>query len=423
MDGYHILLAVLGAAVLAAAVLPRALERLPLSLPIVVVAIGMGVFALPLDLDGPRPGPDTLAAERLTEFVVIVSLMGAGLKLRRAPGWRSWQTTWRLLGITMPLTVAAITVLGSEVVGLPIATAILLGAVLAPTDPVLASDVQLRGPGDGETDELGDGQGDGEAADEVRFALTSEAGLNDGLAFPITNLAIAIAAGGSWVVPWVLDDVVLKLAVGLVAGLLLGRAIAAAVFARSSRFALARTGQGFVALGATLGVYGITELVHGYGFLAVFVAALVIRRAELDHEYHALLHDFAETLERLASVLFLLLLGGAVVDGALRELDATVVGVAVVIVVLVRPIAGWLGLIGSGHDAPTRAAIAFFGIRGMGTIYYLAHAVNEELFPRAAEVWAVAVATILVSIVVHGVTATPVLARLDRRRSPAGAAS
>ena len=411
MDTYHILLAVLGAAVLVAAVVPRAVEHLPLSLPIVIVAIGMAIFALPIDLEGPRPGPDTVAAERLTEFVVIVSLMGAGLKLRRPPGWRSWQTTWRLLGITMPLTVVAITALGSVALGLPIATAILLGAVLAPTDPVLASDVQLPGPSDDDTDEP-----DGAAGDEVRFSLTSEAGLNDGLAFPITNLAIAIAAGGSWFVPWLLDDVLLKLTVGLLVGLLLGRVVAAAVFARSSRFALARTGQGFVALGATLAVYGITEIVHGYGFLAVFVAALVIRRSEVDHEYHALMHDFAETLERLASVLFLLLLGGAVVDGALRALDASAVVVAVVIVLLVRPVTGWLGLVGDRHDPATRGAIAFFGIRGMGTIYYLAHAVNEDYFPRAAEVWAVAVATILVSILVHGVSATPVLARLDRRR-------
>ena len=414
MDSYHILLAVLGIAVLVAAVVPNAIEHLPLSLPIVIVAIGMAIFALPIDLEGPRPGPDTIAAERLTEFVVIVSLMGAGLKLRRPPGWRSWQTTWRLLGITMPLTVGAITLLGYAALGLPIATAILLGAVLAPTDPVLASDVQLPGPSD---DETGDADEDDGPGDEVRFSLTSEAGLNDGLAFPITNLAIAIAAGGSWFVPWLLDDVLLKLTVGLVVGLLLGRVVAAAAFTRRSRFALARTGQGFVALGATLAVYGITEMVHGYGFLAVFVAAVVIRRSEVDHEYHALLHDFAETLERLASVLFLLLLGGAVVSGALRALDMTAFLVAVAIVLLVRPVAGWLGLLGDRHDTPTKAAIAFFGIRGMGTIYYLAHAVNEDFFPRAAEVWAVAVATILVSILVHGVTATPVLTRLDRRRT------
>ncbi len=418
MEPYPILLAVLGLTVLIAAVLPNLVERLPISLPMVVVAIGMAVFALPVGLEAPRPGLEARSAERLTEFVVIVSLMGAGLKLRRPVGWRSWNTTWRLLGITMPLTVVAIAVLGQAALGLPLATAILLGAVLAPTDPVLASDVQLQGPGqdDATVDIETSDDMRRHAGDETRFALTSEAGLNDGLAFPITNLAIAIAAGGSWFVPWLLDDVVLKLGIGLGVGLLLGRVIGAAAFAPDSRFALASTGHGFVALGATLAVYGITEMVHGYGFLAVFVAAVVIRRSEVDHEYQTLMHDFAETLERLASVLFLLLLGGAVVDGALRGLTTTGVVVGVVIVLVIRPLTGWLALLGDRHDGATRAAIAFFGIRGMGTIYYLAHAVNEELFPRAAEVWAVAVLTILVSVVVHGVTATPVLARLDGRR-------
>ncbi|MAT06106.1 MAG: cation transporter [Acidimicrobiaceae bacterium] len=415
MEPYPILLAVLGLTVLVAAVLPRATERWPVSVPMIIVAIGMVVFALPTDLDAPRPGLEAPAAERLTEFVVIVSLMGAGLKLRRPPGWRTWATTWRLLGITMPLTVIAIAGLGLTALGLPVATAILLGAVLAPTDPVLASDVQLAGPS-ADRDDPNRGNDD-EAGDEVRFGLTSEAGLNDGLAFPITNLAIAIAAGGSWFVPWLLDDVILKLTVGLVVGVVLGKLIGAAAFAPNSRFALARTGHGFVALGATLAVYGITELMHGYGFLAVFVAAVVIRQSELDHDYQAMMHDFAETLERLASVLFLLLLGGAVVDGALRGLTPTGFVIAVVIVIVVRPLAGWIGLLGDRHDASTRAAIAFFGIRGMGTIYYLAHAVNEDYFPRAYEVWAVAVMTILVSVVVHGITATPVLARLDRRRT------
>ncbi len=408
MDAYPLLLAVLGIAVLCVAVLPRLLDRLPVSVPIVVVTIGMVVFALSGSLDGPRPFADDEAAERLTEFVVIVSLMGAGLKLRRAVGWRSWASTWRLLGITMPLTVAAIALLAGGALGLPIAAAILLGAVLAPTDPVLASDVQLPGPGTDEEEE--------DANDEVRFALTSEAGLNDGLAFPITNLAIAIAAGGGWFVGWLVDDVVAKLTIGTVVGLVLGRLIGWAMFTWRSRHALARTQEGSVALGATLAVYGICELLHGYGFLAVFIAAVVIRRSELDHEYHQRLHEFAETLERLASVLFLLLLGGAAVDGALSALTPAGFALALAIVLVVRPITGLVGMVGSPHDYAVRGAVAFFGIRGMGSIYYLAHAVNEETFPNAGVVWAIAVTTILISVLVHGVTASPVLARLDARR-------
>lgn len=174
MELYKIGLAILGMAVLAAAVLPRLLENRPISFPIVYVGVGMGLFALPLGLPAPDPLSHGEFSERLTEFGVIVALMGAGLKLDRPPSLRGWMTTWRLLAITMPLTIAAVALLGWAV-GIAIPSAVLLGAVIAPTDPVLASDVQVDPPKEGTTD-------------EVRFGLTSEAGLNDGLAFPFTNL-------------------------------------------------------------------------------------------------------------------------------------------------------------------------------------------------------------------------------------------
>jgi NhaP-type Na+/H+ or K+/H+ antiporter len=403
VDPYFVVLAVLGVAAMAAAVLPRLLDGRPLSTSIVFLAIGMAVFALPIGLEGPQVGADDEVAERLTEFIVIVSLMGAGLKLRRPVGWRSWSTTWRLLGITMPLTIAGLALLALGPLGLPIASAILLGAVLAPTDPVLASDVQVEG-----TDEE-------DAQHEVRFALTSEAGLNDALAFPFTNLAIAVAAGGSWFAGRVAEDLVLKLAVGLAAGYVFGRVVAWLTFRFPSRSAFARTSEGFVAIGATLAVYGATELLHGYGFLAVVVAAITIRHEERDHEYQQVLHDYAETTERLASVLFLLLLGGAVVDGALSALTWGGVVVAVLLVFVIRPVAGWIGLLGTETRRDERAAIAFFGIRGMGTVYYLSHAATEEAFPAAAEIWSTAILAIVVSIIVHGATATPVLRWVDRR--------
>ncbi len=402
MDPYIVLLAVLGASVLAAAILPRLVSHLPISMPMVFVGVGMILFMLPVDLDAPHPGSDSVAVERLTELVVIVSLMGAGLKLSRPLGWRSWSSTWRMLGVTMPLTIAAIALLGMGILALPLPAAVLLGAVLAPTDPVLASDVQIAGP-------------DPDEDDAVRFALTSEAGLNDGLAFPFTNLAIALAAGGGWFVEWVIDDVVIKLSVGLAVGAVLGRAIGWLTFGHRTGQMFARSGQGFVALGATLMVYGVTEILHGYGFLAVFVAAVTIRRSEQHHEYHQVLHDFAETLERLASVLFLLLLGGAAVSGALSALTTSGLVLAVVVVLVVRPLTGLIGMIGARLGRTERLAIAFFGVRGMGSIYYLSHAVNEERFPRAYELWAVAVAAILVSVVVHGTTATPAFTMIDRR--------
>jgi NhaP-type Na+/H+ or K+/H+ antiporter len=399
-------LAVLGVAVVGAAMLPRLLARVPLSLPLVYLLVGMALFALPIGLDGPRPVADDQVSERLAEFVVIVSLMGAGLKLNRRFGWRSWSVTWRLLAVTMPLTIVAIAAMGLLPLGLPLASAVLLGAVLAPTDPVLASDVEIEGPTEEDDD------------DDVRFALTSEAGLNDGLAFPFTNLAIALAAAtaGGWAFDWVVEDVVVRLSVGLLVGWLLGRAIAWLAFRLPSRSALARTSEGFVAVGATLAIYGITELAHGYGFLAVFVAAVTIRNEERDHDYQQVLHDFAQTTERFASILFLLLLGGAIVDGALGALTPAGAMVAFAIVLVVRPAAGLIGLWGERLPAGEKVAIAFFGIRGMGTVYYLAHAATEERFTGVDQIWAVAVLVIVLSIVVHGVSTTPALRYIDRRR-------
>ena len=225
--------------------------------------------------------------------------------------------------------------------------------------------------------------------------------------------------GGNWFVGWIVYDVGVKLSVGLISGYVLGRLIARLTFRRNASVAFARSGEALVAFGITLAVYGITELLHGYGFLAVFVAAVVLRQREPSHGYHATLNDFADALERIASLLFLLLLGGAAVDGALDALTVPGVLVALAIVLLIRPLTGWIALIGQPLASSSKWTIAFFGIRGMGTIYYLAHAVNEEFFPAARQVWAVAVLTILVSIVVHGMTAGPVLYRLDRRAARA----
>lgn len=416
MDPYVLTLAFVGAAILGAAVLPMLLAGRPLSFPIIYVALGMAVFALPLRIPTADPLAEGDVVERMTELVVIVSLMGAGLKIDRTVGWASWRTTRRLLVLAMPLTIAGVAVLGWWAAGLAPAAALLLGAVLAPTDPVLAGDVQVGPPG-------------GEAEDEVRFGLTSEAGLNDGLAFPFTNAAIAMAAAGSagvgsWLDGWILDDVLAKLAIGLAAGIAGGRAVGAVLFRLPTTHRIAESTEGFVALATTLLVYGVTELCHGYGFVAVFVAAYVLRNHERDHEYHEVLHASSESIERLVSAALLVLLGGAVVDGALAPLTLrdAVLGIAVVLVV--RPIAGWLALLRTTMPQSERWALAFFGIRGIGSVYYLAHALNEAEFADADQLWAIVAFVILVSVLVHGISAAPLMKRVDAQReeTSAGAA-
>ena len=281
--------AVAGVGALLAGLLPRLLERRALSMPIAFLGLGMVVFALPLGLPDPNPVEHSTIAEHLTEFGVIVALMGAGLKLDRPVGLRRWSSTWRLLAIVMPITIVAVALLGWWAAGLAPATALLLGAALAPTDPVLASDVQVGEPTDDEDSE-----------DEVRFALTSEAGLNDGLAFPFTYLAIAWVGAGStsavaWLGKWFLIDVLYKISVGVAGGLAIGWLLGKLFFrARSEVLRLANHAEGFTVLAATFLAYGVTEVAGGYGFLAVFVCACSLRASEHSHGYHQVLHDFAE---------------------------------------------------------------------------------------------------------------------------------
>jgi NhaP-type Na+/H+ or K+/H+ antiporter len=405
MTVYDLLLTLAGVAALGAAALPRLLAERPLSMPIVYVAVGLAVFLLPIGVDPPDPLRQGVATERLAEITVIVALMGAGLKLERPLGWMRWITTWRLLAVTMPLTIAGAALLGWWWVGLTPAAALLLGAALAPTDPVLASDVQVAPPGE-EPDE-----------DEVRFSLTSEAGLNDGLAFPFVNAALAMAASGgvAWVGGWLALDAGYRVAVALLAGLVVGRVLGRLVFGLGSG-RLAEASDGFVALAVTLLAYGVTELLRGYGFVAVFVAAVALRRYERHHEYHRTLHAFAEEIERLLTVALLVLFGGALAGGLLEGLTWGGAAVGLALLFVVRPLAGWAGLTGGGVPAQDRAAIAWFGIRGIGSFFYLAHALNEARFPGAERLWAIVGFTVLASVALHGVTASGVMRRLDRDR-------
>jgi len=386
--------------------LPTALKRIPLSLPIICIGLGAAIFSIPAVTLNPVPVDYPEITERFTEFVVIIALMGAGLKIDRVFHFRHWAVTWRLLAITMPLSIVAIALLGLWG-GLPWVAAILLGASLAPTDPVLAADVQVGPPKTGQED-------------EVRFGLTSEAGLNDGLAFPFVHLAIALAlaaqTGEPWLVDWLTYNVAWEIGVGVVGGWLVGRIFGWLTFRIDSKSKLARTGDGLIAIAATFISYGLTEMVHCYGFLAVFVTALTLRHAHRDHEFQREMHDVTEQVERLAMMVLLLLFGGALVSGLLSTLTWIDVGIAVAVLLVVRPLAGLIGLIGVKATRSEKLTLAFFGIRGVGSIYYVAYALNHAAFPQQDRLWAIVGLIILLSILLHGLTVTPIMRRLDRKQ-------
>ncbi len=422
MDPYILVMVAVGLLVLLVAWLPMLLREAPLSLPIVCVGLGWIFSGAIPDPGAPLPLAYPAATERVTEFLVIIALMGSGLKLDRPPGWRPWQATWRLLAVAMPLSIAAAALLGWALGGLGVAAALLLGAALAPTDPVLAADVQVGPPRSGEED-------------EVRFSLTSEAGLNDGLAFPFTNLALAVAAwlgtalppggvppeGLSWLWDWLLVDVAWKLAAGVAVGWAVGLGVGWLTFRLPNRARLSRTGDGFVALAMTLLSYGITEMAHGYGFLAVFVTALAFRHLERGHRYHDRLHDLAEQVERLLMMAVLVLFGVALGHGLLAPLTWGAAAAGLAFLFVARPLAALAGFAGLGMPGREALAIGFFGIRGVGSFYYLAYALNEAPWAEAADLWALAGFVVLVSVLLHGTTVTPAMRWLDRARADANA--
>lgn len=412
VDPVGLIYLAVGLATLAAALLPWLLGRAPISMPMVFVAAGIVVFALLPDLPNPSPIEHPEFALHLTEVCVIVSLMGAGLAINRAFSWRTWSTTWRLLAITMPLSIVAVALLGWWGLGLGVAGAILLAAAVAPTDPVLASEVQVSEPLT--DDERGDD-------DEARFAITSEAGLNDGLAFPFTYAAIAISIAGvapsGWLGEWLLIDVGWRLGVGVLVGLGVGWILRRLFFsAVSRRLGFTEKADGFIALAATFLAYGLAEMAEGYGFVAVFVCACTIRAAERAHGLHAVLHTFVEQVERLLTVAVLVLLGGAVARGLLESLTWADIALAAVILLIIRPVTGWIALTPGKTGPRERAVIAFFGVRGVGSLFYIAYGLQYGEFAGGDRLWAIVSAVILGSILIHGVAATPTMALLDRAR-------
>ncbi len=408
----EVLLAGIGVLALCAAILPNVLHERALSMPLVLLIGGLVFGLLPLPypygegvLD-PRPRADVV--EVITELGVLVSLVGAGLKSDRLFGWRSWNSTWRLLIITLPLSILAVAFLGWWALALSPAAALLLGAALAPTDPVLAADVQVPAPHNR------DGRG---ADNEIRFTLTTEAGLNDGLSMPFVLLALAmVGTATTSAVPWLLTEVAVPLVIAVLVGLACGRALGWLMFrVRSDRLRLGEFSDGLVVLAIAFLPYALCQWLGGIGFVAVFTAAATIRASERSHDYHGVLHEFGDQLERLFVALALLGLGVALGDGLLAGVRLVEVVVAVAAVLVIRPLFGAFALIGGSGTRPAAKAIAFFGIRGIGSLYYLAYALNHGDFPMADSLWRTTALTIAVSVVVHGLLSGPVMRRLERR--------
>ena len=396
LDEYHWLLAGLGAAIILSYWLPRFLSgREPAASALLILA-GFAVLSLVpglQDMIDPtrHPTPWEIAAE----LCVIIGLFGTGLRIDRLVERSQWQPTIRLLAIAMPLTIAAVALFGWAAAGMTLAGGILLGAILAPTDPVLAGDVQVGPPLEG-------------GEHPVRYTLTTEAGLNDGLAFPFVHLGILVAAAGGIGLDlageWVARDVIYRVAVGVGMGVAVGWLLGKALFDWPRENALSKTESGVIALAGVLLAYGATELVEGYGFIAAFVSGLTLRRSESHHDFHRRLHDFSESLEHALTSILLVALG-AVLPILWPYLNWSHVAVGLALIFVIRPLSAWLSLLGTNLRKRERMIVAFYGVRGIGSIYYLAYAGHNIELVNEEQLWATIAFTILASTIVHGLTA------------------
>lgn len=405
---YHVLLATAGFAIIVSYWSPRFVSGREPAASALLVLTGFVAFSwvpgMPAALN---PVESPRIWEVAAELCVILSLFGTGLRVDQLVGRNLWTPTARLLVIAMPLTIVALALVGWQAAGMTLAGALLLGAVLSPTDPVLAGEIQVGRPSEG-------------GEHPVRFALTTEAGLNDGLAFPFVHLGILVATTGVITVDlmteWAMRDLVYRVLVGAFGGAVSGWLLGKVLFAWPKGNALATTQTGVVAFAGVIFAYGLTELIEGYGFIAAFVAGLALRREESEHEFHQRLHNFSESLEHTLTALILVALGAAL-SSLWPYLGWPEFIIGLSLVFIIRPVAGWLSLIGVDMSWRHKAVVSFYGVRGIGSVYYLAYAGHQVNLVNEGALWAIVAFTIVLSTSIHGLTAGFAVERVTRNES------
>jgi sodium/hydrogen antiporter len=384
------------------------IARLPLSFALIYLLVGilLGPYGFGLIQLRNQELFNAELLERVAEFVVIISVFSCGLKIVRPLNFRVWDITARLIGFLMPITIFGLAVVGKFFLGMSWGEAILLGAILAPTDPVLASEVQLTDVND---------------QDELRFGLTSEGGLNDALAFPFVYFGIYALKDdnwNNWLQQWVTVDLIWAIAAGIVMGIIVPKLIVLVDQHIQKRRSADALMEDFIALSIILLTYTLTEFVNGYGFLAVFVAGLVVQRSYKNPEKPLTQLEFIERLEKLMEVGTILLLGSILLLQPILNYAAQSLIIIVCLFLVIRPLGVWVSTIGKNSayssrrnlHPGTRWLFGWFGIRGVGSLYYLAYAFGHGLQGEVSEqiAW-ITYTSIVVSVIVHGISATPLM--------------
>jgi NhaP-type Na+/H+ or K+/H+ antiporter len=408
VDIYIIDLLVIGILLLTVTLGSGWISRLPLSFAIIYLVVGilLGPYGFGLIQLRRDEVFNAHLLEKVTELVVIISVFGCGLKIVRPLRLEVWGITARLIGFLMPISIFALAAVGKFFLGMNWGEAILLGAILAPTDPVLASEVQLT---------------DTKDKDELRFGLTSEGGLNDALAFPFVYFGIYALKDdnwGNWFKGWVLVDLIWAIAAGIVMGFIVAKAIVWIDQKVQKRRKADEVMEDFVAIAIILVTYSLTEIVNGYGFLAVFVAGLVVQRSYRNPDKPLGQLEFIERMEKLLEIGTILLLGSILLVKPMLNYAPQSLLVIILLFLVIRPLGVWISTIGKrpiySHrrtlNPGTRWLFGWFGIRGVGSLYYLAYAFGKGLEGETAEQisW-ITYTTIVVSVIVHGISATPLM--------------
>ena len=405
------------------------ISRLPLSAAMLYLGVGIAIGPWGWGLIKLDALKNVAILERLTEVALLISLFTAGMKLELPLKDKRWRIPVQLATVSMLVTVAAITALGVWVLDLPLGGAVLLGAILAPTDPVLASDVQVANPGD---------------RDRLRFGLTGEGGLNDGTAFPFVVLGLGLLGlhdlgeyGWRW---WTLD-VLWAVAGGLGLGYALGTSVGRAILYLRVRHREALGSDEFIALGLIALTYGLALASLTYGFLAVFAAGLALRRvdepalpalpalpsgsvhltpstpptAQAPAQMMRAVQRFNSQLERFAEVAMVLAVGVLLATVKFRS---EVLWFVPVLFLVIRPLSVGAGLLGTQVTGAQRWLMGWFGIRGIGSLYYLLYAISHGIQPALAqELLSITLAVVVASVVAHGISVTPLMQRYEMRKA------
>ena len=422
-----------GGLLLARGITSSMLKRLPVTPAIIYLAVGLLVGPMVLNVFHFNPLKESELLEVLTEVAVLISLFSAGIKMPVPVSFARWRTPILLASVSMAVSVGMVAAFAYYLLGLPLGAGVLLGAILAPTDPVLATDVQIRHPGD---------------RDQLRFTLTCEAGMNDGSAFPFVMLGMGLLGLhelGEFGRRWALVDVLWATVAGIAIGAISGAALGRLGWKLRGEPPGHKLMDDFLGLGLIGVAYGLSVLVGAWGFLAVFFAAVALRQTEIklagagrdnpdrpqtygiepeaanaspDNEPPPTVSGgslvFKEHLERLSELMLVLLVGGTLF---LDSWSWRAVGLALFLFMVVRPVSVLASLLGTRTSWPMRGMVGWFGVRGIGSLYYLMYAIQHGL-PEdlALELLQLTLIAVSLSILVHGTSVKPLMSRFWRHR-------